>query len=865
MLPGSRRDTKRRFNAKKAQAPPPRHPSPPPIPQFDGYHTPNPLPTTPSESPHHALNHIYTSLDHETFRQGIDKLLAPGHKFSEAEEKRWRPIPDMIEKGSTLGIQDRVKFRHIPPNAPMTAEHETVIDIQFAKDVARGQLAGPYTPEQLESAAGMPIRTAPMRVVPKGIHDPPPPVKKWRIVENLSSPKTPRGDITSVNWELDSAFETCTWTSTANLEDRFLKYDSSHTVMGIDLVEGFMHIPVHPASRPHFCLSWRGAIWVRKVASYGARTTPAIFGNCVDATIAMMEMELPVQAFNQVDDIGVSRSGEQVQDADVRNFLRHLGWNVHPFEADKGFTWSRVFKHNGIIFNLDRNTKTLTPDKQAKYLAFTKALYKTGKASLSDMEKLLGYLIYVCSIVRHRKSFLFRFFAFRRSFYRENAVRNIDRVNRLALKEWITYLETPTITASFEAPQSDFPIKIWTDASNHGIGVVAGDFAGAFVLQPEWRTTFGAHIGPAEAWGVESGLDAALLLGARDCKLIIFCDNLGVVFSWRKGWSRNKLQNESIARMMEVCMRENIVLSLKYVNTHENPADPLSRVIPHWPSHLVPFPSSHPLPRPYGTIDGPSPLRPPVRLQTPAQGAPTLLYPAEPRKPSTSPLPFTSIHTPPIHSFPTTFAKHANDMSESPHDITTFSDDVASPKADSPGSDAQNVSSPSIGSGNDSSSPIEPPDHRLQSEDSAIEVITIEDTPSPPVRHTPFVRRVPFLTNLLLQQETKNSPSSPKYSPDSPGSESDGLVRRLHTLNGSRTLPDNHCHSQGSPAYAASASSDVVIIETATGLSSTPPLPYDPSLDELPGFANGHTKVLTNNSDAGEHKSDGDDDFDMAA
>ncbi|KAK4695131.1 hypothetical protein P7C70_g8614, partial [Phenoliferia sp. Uapishka_3] len=557
-----------------------RQPTPPP-PTFDGYYTPNPFPSTPSESAHEALNRIQTSLDAEAFQSGLGRLFN-SRLVPEEDQRRW-----------------------IPANAPTTAEEEQVVDKQFIFDVARGQLAGPYTVEELEAAARSPIRTAPLRVIPKGSHIPPPPVKKWRIIENLSAPRKPRGEITSVNWTLDSDYEKCTWTSTAMLEQRFLGYADDVEVMGIDLIEGFMHIPVHPDSRPWFCLFWRGSVWIRKVASYGARTTPAIFGNCVDATITMMENDLPVEAFAQVDDIGIARKGKDVTDAQVRDYLRNLGWNVHPVEAEKGFTWSRIFKHNGIIWDLDAKTKTLTNDKREKYLAFVKALHVTGSASLSDMEKLLGYLVYVCSIVRHRKSALFTFFRFRRGFKDEFGIHSFNRVDREALREWIEYLESPVITASFEKPTSKFHTEIYTDASNIGIGVVAGSHAAAFSFKSTWRDDYDAHIGPAKAWGVEAGLEAAILMGAKDCELTLHCDNSGVVFAWLKGWSRNKLQNESISRLMEATMEHNILLTIKYINTTENPADPLSREYKHWPTHYTPFPI--PLSDPYGTIFGPAP------------------------------------------------------------------------------------------------------------------------------------------------------------------------------------------------------------------------------------------------------------------
>ncbi|KAK4702940.1 hypothetical protein P7C70_g3284, partial [Phenoliferia sp. Uapishka_3] len=613
---GSRRSKK--LAGKNRPPPATKHNPPSRPPKFTGYNSPNPLPTVAKESAFEALNDISTTLKGEAFEKGLEELYASGTFVSAVDRERFNRVPPMIAGGSTLGIKGPVQVRSIQENCGMTAEEEKVVDDQFARHLEINFISGPYTIDEVEDAAGTPIRTSPIRVIPKAG---PPGVKKWRIIDNLSAPKTPRGDLTSVNWNLDSAFETCTWTSNADLEARFLQYGADVSVMGIDLIEGFMHLPIAPSSRPHFCLYWRGGIYIRKVANFGCRTTPGVFGNAVDATLAIMKVKFPVSAFSQVDDIGIARRGTSVADKDIRNFLRSLGWRVHPEEADKGFTWSRKFKHNGVIWCLDTKTKTLSDDKRLKYLAFTTALHEAGTATLADMEKLLGYFIYVCSIASEMKSSLFHLFHFRRSFINPRGEREFNRLHREPIREWIKFLSQPTITRSFDLPPSTFHTAIYTDASNQGIGITAGKYIAGFAFRESWREDFNAHIGPAEAWGVEAGLDAALRLGAEKCYLDIFCDNLGVVWSWRKGWSRSKLQNESIARLTEITMRHNIVLRLTYVKSALNPADEPSRGI--FPKHFVAFPD--PPSHPYGTLrpkGAPGHLRAKIFAGTPLRPTP---------------------------------------------------------------------------------------------------------------------------------------------------------------------------------------------------------------------------------------------------
>ncbi|KAK4702117.1 hypothetical protein P7C70_g4108, partial [Phenoliferia sp. Uapishka_3] len=150
-------------------------------------------------------------------------------------------------------------------------------------------------------------------------------------------------------------------------------------------------------------------------------------------------------------------------------------------------------------------------------------------------------------------------------------------------------------------------------------------------------------------------------------------------------------------------------------------------------------------------------------------------------------------------------------MSHSPEGTHAFSDTVASPSVDH-SEEGPHVTSPidtiTIGD----SSPIQAAGNRSQTGSPQIEVLIIEDTPSP---------------------EREPVPTSPKYSPSSPDDWSDG---------------------EGSPPYEAQASSQ----EMAIDISGSPPAPgelIDPSLDELTDLPRllreDNSSVHSNDSDAG--------------
>jgi len=67
--------------------------------------------------------------------------------------------------------------------------------------------------------------------------------------------------------------------------------------------------------------------------------------------------------------------------------------------------------------------------------------------------------------------------------------------------------------------------------------------------------------------------------GLHDLHILVHSDNQGVIGAFDKGRSRNYETNLSIRRSASVLSALNISLSLIYVQSKKNPADPISRGI----------------------------------------------------------------------------------------------------------------------------------------------------------------------------------------------------------------------------------------------------------------------------------------------
>jgi len=104
-----------------------------------------------------------------------------------------------------------------------------------------------------------------------------------------------------------------------------------------------------------------------------------------------------------------------------------------------------------------------------------------------------------------------------------------------------------------------------------GIGILIGQQWDAWQTSLTWKGPF-RDIGWLEGVALEEK-------GLHDAHLLIHSDNQGVIGAFDKGRSRNFEVNLSIHRSTSVLSAHNISLSLIYVESKENPADPISRGI----------------------------------------------------------------------------------------------------------------------------------------------------------------------------------------------------------------------------------------------------------------------------------------------
>lgn len=120
-------------------------------------------------------------------------------------------------------------------------------------------------------------------------------------------------------------------------------------------------------------------------------------------------------------------------------------------------------------------------------------------------------------------------------------------------------------------------IQMSVDASTEwGIGLVWGDKWDAWKLTDRPRSSF-QHIGWLEALAVEFAVRVLEARGYTKTHILLRSDNQGVIGAWRKGCGKNFLINMAIHRAEVITLSSYLDISLEYIESANNPSDPISR------------------------------------------------------------------------------------------------------------------------------------------------------------------------------------------------------------------------------------------------------------------------------------------------
>jgi hypothetical protein len=274
--------------------------------------------------------------------------------------------------------------------------------------------------------------------------------------------------------------------------------------------------------------------------------------------------------------------------AQALNVIASLNFPWHP---DKGQDFSSSFTYLGFLWDIAQKTVTLHDDKRKKFLDRVDlfiATFSGHRCQIRDVMKIHGSLCHIAYIYPDGRNRLPSLSNFICSFEGNDYTCRFPPKSLISDLQWWQTTLSRGRTLRHLHPRGDLiNLNLFVDASSSwGIGIIFGKKWDAWRTTPRWK-------GPCRDIGWLEGVALELLIyvleeqGIKDSHVLIHSDNQGVIGAFDKGRSRNFEVNLSIRRSACILAALNIRLSIHYIESEQNPADPISRGITGLPEdHL---------------------------------------------------------------------------------------------------------------------------------------------------------------------------------------------------------------------------------------------------------------------------------------
>ena len=494
------------------------------------------------------------------------------------DRKETEFLIDGFKNGFDIGYRGPIKgIRRLSPNLKIRIGSELELWNKVMKEVRAKRYAGPYAEPPFENFIQSPIG-----LVPKDGG------KSTRLIFHLSYPRngssinseTP-ADWCSVKYpDFSEAIKLCM--NQTSSEESFAVIGKS------DMTSAFRQLGLR---KDQFCLlllkarsPFDGKVYffVEKSLPFGAAISCSHFQRFSMAVAFITEKRSGKPVINYLDDYLFAAMIKSLCDRQMHIFLDVCEYICFPVSMEKTYWGTTMLVFLGILINTVGRYVAIPADKISKALDLVESLLGARKTTVKTIQRLCGYLNFLCKCVVPGRAFLRRLYScYPQSLLPHHHFR-VDKDMKADLAMWRAFLLEPTV---FCRPFMDFQnvlcaedLDWYTDASGV-VGVGGVHFSNFFLAR--WDREFLRICNPSIAYKELMAVIISVLNWAKlhqNKRICLFVDNDSVKNMINSSTTKCKNCMVLIRVIVLECMRWNVRIFAKYVETKKNFfADSLSR------------------------------------------------------------------------------------------------------------------------------------------------------------------------------------------------------------------------------------------------------------------------------------------------
>ena len=488
---------------------------------------------------------------------------------------------DGLKNGFKLNYRGPREVTVRSPNLPFRTGNKIDLWNMVMKEVRLKRYAGPYPQPPFKHYIQSPIG-----LVPKDGG------KKMRLIFHLSYPRdgkssvninTPKEHCTVQYKDFDQAVRRCM--EELN-EGEFCYLGKS------DLTSAFRILGISPDDWPLLVMKAEnpkdGKIYyfVDKCLPFGHSISCALFQKMSDAMEWITRHRTGKESINYLDDFFFAAVKKFLCDLQVETFLHVCEEINFPYSQEKTQWSCTQLVFLGLLINTVLRLICVPTEKieKAKDLILILLQRKKSKAKLIEIQRLAGYLNFLCKAVLPGRPFVRRLYFMCSGLTHPHHHTKLNHGAKEDLRMWLRFLDHPSVYChsflDYHNVIKPEQVNFYTDTSGNAT-LGAGGVCQKSWYSIKWEKSFIKNYSPSiEFLELYAVLIAAInwLHRFANRRIIIFCDNISVVYMINRNTSSCKQCLNLIRKLVLHCMIHNVRLSANYVSSKQNKlADLLSR------------------------------------------------------------------------------------------------------------------------------------------------------------------------------------------------------------------------------------------------------------------------------------------------
>ena len=440
------------------------------------------------------------------------------------DDSKTKYLVNGFKHGFELGYQGPKKVKRLAPNLKLTIGSLTEVWNKVMTEVKAYRYAGPFKKVPFRHFIQSPIGLVPKD---KG--------KKTRLIFHLSYPKNGM----SVNSCIPDDLCSVKYPDFMDAVSMCMDAGALYYCAKSDMSMAFRNIPLNRKSWCFLVLKATHPVtkeifyFVDKCLPFGASISCAIFQAFSDSIAYLVTYRTHKPLVNYLDDFFFAALYKATCDGQVEIFLEICRMICFPVSIEKTYWGTQLLTFLGLLIDTINQRICIPVDKLEKALdLLDKVLNKKNKKiTMEQLQKLTGFLNFLCKCVVPGRTFLRRLYNLGANdkLFPHHHIRNTAEC-RMDMEIWKRFLSQPLIYCRpfldcFEQTAED--IDMYSDASgssSKGFGAYCGNNWIALAWDYEWFVAEQPSIGYLELYAVAVAV-LTWIMKFKNSSILLHCDN----------------------------------------------------------------------------------------------------------------------------------------------------------------------------------------------------------------------------------------------------------------------------------------------------------------------------------------------------